>query len=115
MQALLDVSTAGDQLADADDDAVIEAVACDRRRRALDALAESDSELALSELAERVHRIEADDDANEGARRDVAVSLHHKHLPLLDDIGVVEYDADDRDVALDVDPDAFELDGALVA
>ncbi|WP_251341256.1 DUF7344 domain-containing protein [Haloplanus halophilus] len=43
---------------------------------------------------------------------DVAVSLHHTHLPHLDDAGIVEYDPADRELT---DVDAERLDALLRA
>jgi hypothetical protein len=41
------------------------------------------------------------------------VALHRRHLPRLDDLSVVAYDADECSVELAVDEDAFEIEDAL--
>lgn len=113
MQALLDVSTGDAELDDADAERLMDAVADDRRRRALRVLAEDDPEQPLSTLAERVHSLETEEH-DELARQDVKISLHHSELPKLDELELVTYDPDDKEVELDVDPDSFQFDGALV-
>jgi hypothetical protein len=65
----------------------------ERRRIALDVLAEQRSPLGLWELAEAVaeresERGEVDDDDVE----QVAITLHHNHLPGMAELGVVDYD-----------------------
>lgn len=65
----------------------------DRRRYALDALAEYDDPVDLEELAEAVAAREDDlDESEPSVRSAMATALHHIHLPKLADAGVVEYD-----------------------
>ena len=56
-----------------------------RRRRALRCLVRSDERVTVDELAGHL------DEETSESRRLVAASLRHKHLPKLDDGGVVEY------------------------
>jgi len=64
----------------------------DRRRLLLDILTEHTAGIGLEALAERVtDRTDAVTGGERSARR-VAISLHHKHLPMLDDYDVVKYD-----------------------
>lgn len=77
-------------------------------------LAEEQRRLALALLAQRRDTVEVEELAAEIARREadggpvgeqvvdrVVISLHHRHLPMMDDLGVVDYDAD----LYQVDPD----------
>lgn len=74
----------------------------ERRRRIVRVLLDRGTPIELSELATAVGtRAE-----NAGVADDVSISLHHVHLPLLDDVGVVDYDPDacrveDHDDALE--------------
>lgn len=73
------------------------------RRRVLAALQATDGAMSLGELAdETVARAEdADSEGMTGGRRErTAASLHHCHLPKLDDVGVVEYDPVESEVEL---------------
>lgn len=74
----------------------IELLGHERRRKTIRIL-ENDDETTLDrrEIARRIAAIETDADAasDELVRR-VELSLHHKHLPMLDDHGVVDYDRD---------------------
>jgi hypothetical protein len=66
------------------------------RRRALTSLQAADGTMALGELAEEtVARIEdaAPEAVPADRRKRTAASLHHCHLPKLDDAGVVSYDS----------------------
>lgn len=67
-----------------------------RRETALEAIAhlrESTTETTLGELASAIDRLEptGDGDANDARRQALVVDLHHVHLPMLDDVGVVDY------------------------
>ena len=76
-------------------------LADERRQVVLESLPGQGSELALDELAASVLERERDD-SNDGpaTQNEVAVSLHHVHLPVLDDLGVLDYDADSHRVAI---------------
>ncbi|MFC7070797.1 DUF7344 domain-containing protein [Halobaculum lipolyticum] len=74
-------------------------LASDRRRHVLQIVAARPSPVALEALAAAVVAREGDDPADETAREHAAISLHHVHLPLLDEHGVVEYDTDERRIA----------------
>jgi len=65
-----------------------------RRRLALEALESRDVPVPLEDLAAEIARREAalDDLSPETSER-VAVDLHHCHLPMLADAGVVDYDS----------------------
>jgi hypothetical protein len=72
-----------------------------RRRVTLDVLTDQSESIELTALARLVTAIEHDGNADEvdpATRERVAVSLHHVHLPKMDDFGVVEYDTDTREV-----------------
>ena len=78
------------------------ALADDRRRRVLRYLLERDGAdaVGLGELAEAV----ADEDDVDDAHR----SLHHAHLPRLDEAGIVDYDAHEERVRLAGDQPTVE-------
>lgn len=72
-------------------------LADERRQVVVESLPERGTELPLEELAASVLELEGDGTAT---RDEVAVSLHHVHLPVLDDLGVLDYDADSHRVAV---------------
>lgn len=72
-------------------------LAVERRRVALDLLTEGGALIFLNELAAAVAVREANgavatDEVVEG----VAVSLHHRHLPKMEELGVIEYYPEER-------------------
>lgn len=74
-------------------------LASDRRRSVLDALEGRAAPVELTTLAETVvSRETGGSDVDDERVERVAVSLHHVHLPKLDDVGVVQYDPDTRRV-----------------
>lgn len=76
----------------------------ERRRRALDALAGRSTTVDLETLATEVAARAAEAGAVGGESTDrVALTLHHAHLPRLDDAGVVDYDPERRRI----DPDTL--------
>jgi hypothetical protein len=74
----------------------------DRRRLSLDCLREAeDGVMSVRELSERVATLEAGEDPPpRNKRQSVYVSLHQTHLPKLDDLGIVVYDSDPKEVSL---------------
>lgn len=80
-------------------DELLRALADPRRRAVVEYFVDgpsSDAELAL--LAECLCSVETSrpDQATENHRREIAIGLHHNHLPKLDDLGLLEYDPDRR-------------------
>ncbi|WP_323674939.1 hypothetical protein [Halorubellus sp. PRR65] len=67
-------------------------LADERRRTACDVLVGREPDVHLSELADAVSRREASDTGTASAE-EVGLTLHHVHLPLLDDADVVDYEA----------------------
>lgn len=80
--------TDGAAVVDLSADERYDLLAAERRRLVVDALAERSAPVALDDLAEAVAEREAD----ESAAQRVAVSLHHVHLPLMADLGILDYD-----------------------
>ncbi|SEW13018.1 DUF7344 domain-containing protein [Halobacterium jilantaiense] len=63
----------------------------DRRRLVLDVFAERPSTVTLSEVATEIDAREGGYDADSDAVERVEVSLHHTHLPKMDELGVLSY------------------------
>lgn len=72
-------------------------LAAGRRRLTLEILAEG-GPMELEALSEEVVRREGRDDVTEGAVERIAVDLYHRHLPLMADLGAIEYDRGSRRV-----------------
>lgn len=73
-------------------------LAADRRRTVLDALAEMESPSTVGALACAVAAREARAADAAPDRTNVLLTLHHAHLPLLDRVGIVDYDHSTTDV-----------------
>lgn len=72
-----------------------------RRRHTLEYLRRHDERVALRDLAEAIATVESGENpAPRGVRHTVYVSLHQTHLPMLDEAGVLAYDADRKLVSL---------------
>ena len=71
-------------------DAAYRILASGQRRRLLDELADTEPPVSLGELSERIR---ARSDSQTAPGDQIAVRLHHIHLPLLDSEDLVEYDA----------------------
>lgn len=81
---------------------VFDALGHDRRRRVLDVLDEAGTALSLSDLARSVARREhAPRHPMDETVKRVRISLYHRHVPKLEDAGLVDYDPDDRTVGLE--------------
>ena len=64
----------------------------DRRRLALDAIAAAEMPVGLYQLAEAIASRENPDRLSADDVECIAVSLHHLHLPKLDDMNELTYD-----------------------
>ena len=73
----------------------------DRRRLAIRCLRESGGSMSVRDLSEEVATRETGESpAPRDKRRSVYVSLHQTHLPKLDDLGIMTYDTDTKEVEL---------------
>jgi predicted transcriptional regulator len=73
----------------------------DRRRLTLEALREEDGQSTVRDLSEVVAARETGEDPPpRDKRQSVYVSLHQTHLPKLDELGIIEYDGDSKEVTL---------------
>lgn len=79
------------------EDEVHRLLAAGRRRLALEVLAQG-GPMGLEALSEEVVRREGRDDVTRGAVERVVVDLYHRHLPLMADLGAIEYDRGSRRV-----------------
>lgn len=64
------------------------------RRSLLSVLSNAQS-VALDTLTEelvKADQVPSNETALDGGRDDIQIMLHHAHLPLMDDVGVLEYD-----------------------
>lgn len=65
----------------------------ERRRRILALLSDRTRPISCDELAARLARSAAGtSDPDPDDVRDCRISLHHSHLPAMDDFGVIDYD-----------------------
>jgi|SRR6056297_3331850 len=66
----------------------------ERRRRILAFLTDLSRSISCEELARKLAIAETGTtDPAEATVREITISLHHSHLPALDDLGIVDYDA----------------------
>lgn len=80
---------------DLDEATIHDVLRNDRRRLVIEALREGEGTETVGDLAEIVAAREfGDDPPRKNKRQSVYVSLHQTHLPKLDTLDIVEYDAD---------------------
>lgn len=81
------------------DDDIYDVLRSERRRLALRALDERSPLIDLGNVAEEIAAREVDTDhLDEETVTRVEISLHHIHLPKMDELGVLEYDRDSQQV-----------------
>jgi len=79
-------------------------LASERRRtilEALDTLGRTGSHVTLGELASDVDRIEQRVGSDTPSKGTLLIELHHVHLPVMDDVGIVAYDPDTKRVSIE--------------
>ena len=87
--------------ADLDEREIHDVLRNDRRRLALEALREDGGHSTVRELSERIATQETGEEPPpRDKRQSVYVSLHQTHLPKLDELSIVEYTPDEKDVTL---------------
>lgn len=79
-------------------------LAAPRRRTVLDVLAANPEPVSLDELAMTI--VAHEDAASAVDHAEAAISLHHKHLPLMDATGLVDYAPETKEVH--PNPDALD-------
>lgn len=91
-------------------DEMLSAVANDRRRTALRVLHGADGAVAFDTLANNViARVRATEGAVDP--KEVRTVLHHVHLPVLDESGLIDYDTD----AMEIRPVSGDLSEAILS
>lgn len=74
-------------------------LADDRNRVVLDILVKQEDTLTLTDLATAVEAQETNDNTTKGdAREEVQIALHHKHLPMMAERDLVDYDSEAKRV-----------------
>lgn len=68
------------------------AVLADRRRRILIDVLDAETSVDLDRATTAINALEADEESTDR----IELSLLHKHVPLLVDAGIAEFDAEDR-------------------
>jgi len=82
-----------------DDTDCLDLLGSERRRAVLEQfVAADDRTLSLRSLSTAVARTESDSGVGAIPPDKVRISLHHAHLPKLEDAGVVDYDPDEQTV-----------------
>lgn len=71
-----------------------ELLAAEARRLALEALEGRTNSLELYALAEEIATMDEAHSVNDETVEQLAIALHHAHLPKMDDLGVLSYDAE---------------------
>jgi len=80
---------------------VYEILSSERRRHAIDFLRSSENGVEVNDIAEYIAEEETGESPPpKDARKTVYVSLHQTHLPKMDDLDIVDYDTDTKEVSL---------------
>lgn len=93
-------------------DELLSVLANRRHRRILYCLKTSETPMALADLADELVCREADTSptAVQDKRKQICISLYHRHLPQLADSGLVSFDINRKLVDLRADGDELSLD-----
>ena len=84
-----------------DETVVYEILSSERRRHTIDYLRASDKDVEVNDIAEYIAEKETGESPPpKDSRKTVYVSLHQTHLPKMDDLDIVNYDTDTKNVTL---------------
>lgn len=107
IQSLHDLTNTFGELAEVSTSEPHRLLAVERRRIALEILSEGEVPVTLDELAAAIATREAERDVVEpDAIERVAISLHHAHLPMMEEFGVINYDLATARIESDTRPDS---------
>ena len=85
-----------------DETVVFEILSSERRRLAIQFLRDSDQRVEVNDIAEYIaERETGESPPPKDSRKTVYVSLHQTHLPKMDDLDIISYDTDTKEVTLD--------------
>ena len=85
-----------------DETVVFEILSSERRRLAIQFLRDSEERVEVNDIAEYIAEHETGESPPpKDSRKTVYVSLHQTHLPKMDDLNIVGYDTDTKEVTLD--------------
>lgn len=89
----------GDRL---DETVVFEILSSERRRLAIEFLRDSQDRVEVNDIAEYIAKDETGESPPpKDSRKTVYVSLHQTHLPKMDDLNIVNYNTETKEVTLD--------------
>ena len=81
---------------------IFEVLSSERRRLTIQFLRESDERVEVNDIAEYIAEHETGESPPpKDSRKTVYVSLHQTHLPKMDDLNIISYDTDTKEVLLD--------------
>ncbi len=87
---------------DLDKTDIYEVLSSERRRLSIEYLRDSEDLVDVNELADYIAEIESGESpAPEDIRKTVYVSLHQTHLPKMDELDIITYDEDSKEIELD--------------
>lgn len=85
-----------------DETVVFEILSSERRRHTIEFLRDSEGTVEVNDIAEYIAGEETGESPPpKDSRKTVYVSLHQTHLPKMDDLDIVSYDTDTKEVTLD--------------
>lgn len=99
---------------DVDRGETVAALAHQQRRRVLGILQAADAPLGLADLAVELARRDDEEDVWERAEHH-RLKLYHRHVPKLEDVGLVEFDEERRAVSLSPAAPEAAIDEEVVA
>lgn len=70
----------------------------ERRRMVLDILADQSTPVTLAELVDEIAGREDDSVADENTVKQIRISLHHVHLPQMNEFGIISYDGESNTI-----------------
>jgi len=80
---------------------IFEILSSERRRLAIQYLREGENGIEVNDIAEYIaERETGESPPPKDSRKTVYVSLHQTHLPKMDDLDIVDYDTDTKEVSL---------------